>query len=89
MLDERSLGAGNNFTLDTDLGPLDLLGWVEPIGEYDAIETQCVDVPLGVRTVRVLSVDALIRIKSHINRPKDQASLAELRAIKAEGERRG
>ncbi len=34
-----------------------------------------------------MSVDDLIRIKNHINRPKDQASLAELRAIKAERER--
>lgn len=47
------------------------------------------DVPFGNGKVHVLSVDALITIKRHINRPKDQASLAELLAIKRERERPG
>src|SRR5882757_4870250 len=35
ILDARSLALGANFTFNTDLGPLDLLGWVEPHGTYD------------------------------------------------------
>ena len=31
-LDGRSLALGCNFTFNTDVGPLDLLGWVEPFG---------------------------------------------------------
>ncbi len=31
-LDAQSLALGANFTFETDLGPLDLLGWVEPLG---------------------------------------------------------
>src|SRR5215470_12861415 len=31
-LDAESLALGANFTFNTDNGPLDLLGWVEPLG---------------------------------------------------------
>src|SRR5215472_8292128 len=34
-LDAQSLALGANFTFNTDCGPLDLLGWVEPLGTYD------------------------------------------------------
>jgi len=82
--DVRTLKFGANFTFDTDLGPLDLLGWVEPIGDYERVAAESGDVPFGDGTVRVLDVEALIRIKEHIGRPKDGASLAELRAIRDE-----
>jgi hypothetical protein len=34
-LDAESLALGANFTFNTDRGPLDLLGWVEPFGTYE------------------------------------------------------
>src|SRR4051794_12383100 len=34
-LDAAALAFGNNYTLNTSLGPLDLLGWIEPLGEYE------------------------------------------------------
>lgn len=34
------------------------------------------------RTVRVIGLDDLIRIKRHLGRPKDRASLLQLEAIK-------
>ena len=37
QLDVNSLALGSNFTFNTDLGPLDLLGWVEPIGGYEQL----------------------------------------------------
>jgi len=36
LWDARTLRAGLNFTLDTDLGPIDLLGEVSGIGQYEA-----------------------------------------------------
>lgn len=33
-LDAKTLEMGSNFAFDTDVGPLDLLGWVEPLGDY-------------------------------------------------------
>src|SRR5262245_23604206 len=36
-LDAQSLSLGSNFTFNTTLGPLDLLDWVEPVGDYDRL----------------------------------------------------
>jgi hypothetical protein len=38
--DAQSLALGSSFTFDTPLGPLDLLGWVEPLGAYDDFVTR-------------------------------------------------
>lgn len=68
--------------LDTDIGRLDVLGNVEPIGEFEALET--VELPLlPERPVRVLSLDQLIAVKAHLQRPKDKIVEAELRSIRA------
>jgi hypothetical protein len=36
-LDARALAFGSNYTLNTLVGPLDLLGWVEPLGVYESL----------------------------------------------------
>lgn len=87
ILDARTLDMGSNFTFDTDLGPLDLLGWVEPIGDYHLIAAESRELPFGEGVITVLSIEALIRIKEHLMRNKDLASLDELRAIRDERKR--
>ncbi len=82
ILDARSLALGNNFTFSTEKGPFDLLGYVEPIGGYDEAAINAVEMQLGPWTVKVLSLDDLIRIKEHIQRPKDRDSLMHLLAIR-------
>jgi hypothetical protein len=68
--------------LDTDIGRLDVLGNVEPIGSFEALET--VELPLlPERSVPVLSLDQLIDVKAHLQRPKDKIVEAELRSIRA------
>jgi predicted nucleotidyltransferase len=81
-LDARSLALGSNFTFMTDLGPLDLLGWVDPIGSYDELLPRCEEMSVGEQLLRVISLDDLIAIKRHIGRAKDRAALAQLEAIK-------
>lgn len=81
-LDAQSLALGSNFTFDTIHGPLDLLGYMEPIGGYDESAVNAVEMQLGPWTVKVLSLDDLIRIKEHIQRPKDRDSLMHLLAIR-------
>ena len=81
-LDAKALALGSNFTFDTTQGPFDLLGYLEPIGDYDAAVRNAVDVTVGPWTVKVLSLDDLIRIKEHIGRPKDRDSLMHLLAIR-------
>lgn len=82
ILDDRTLALGSNFTFDTRLGPLDLLGWVEPIGDYNALSKTAELHDLDGLTVRTISLDDLIKVKVHIRRTKDKESLVQLLAIK-------
>jgi len=81
-IDAQSLALGCNFTFKTTLGDLDLLGFLEPLGDYDAVVKNAQAVAIGETTVNVISLDDLIKIKEFIRRPKDQESLFQLRAIK-------
>ena len=81
-LDAQSLALGNNFTFRTTAGDLDLLGYVAPIGDYDAIAPRATTLPLGPSQIKVMSLDDLIQVKQHVNRPKDRDSLMHLLAIK-------
>jgi predicted nucleotidyltransferase len=82
QIDAQSLALGSNFTFNTRLGPLDLLGWVEPLGDYDALVTHAEVYHFGATEVRTIALDDLIRVKEHIRRPKDRDSLFQLKAIK-------
>ena len=81
-LDAESLAAGVNFTLRTTVGDLDLIGRAEPIGGYEELLEQAETIGIGGVEFKVAGLDDLIRIKEHINRPKDRDSLMHLRAIK-------
>ena len=82
QIDEQSLALGCNFTFDTPFGDLDLFGFLEPIGDFEAISAGAESMDLGGLSVKVINLDDLIRIKEYIRRPKDQESLFQLRAIK-------
>jgi predicted nucleotidyltransferase len=82
QLDAQSLALGANFTFNTDYGPVDLLGWVEPFGTYEELFPKSETIALGDLSLRVIGLDDLIAIKQHIRRPKDQAALFQLEAIK-------
>jgi hypothetical protein len=71
-----------NLYLDTDYGPLDCLGSVAGLGEYDQVLARSVAVPFPFGEVRLLSVDALIVAKMAMGRPKDLATIRQLQAIR-------
>lgn len=81
-IDADSLALGSNFTFNTDFGPLDLLGWVEPFGTYETLAARAEAVDVAGLRLRVIALDDLIAIKRHINRPKDQAAMMQLEALK-------
>jgi len=81
ILDARALGLGNNYTFETPLGKLDLLGWVEPIGGYDELLKTAEHYPVGELNLDVISLQDLLRVKEHICRAKDSESLLQLLAI--------
>jgi hypothetical protein len=82
ILDAQALALGNNYTLRTTAGPLDLLGWVEPLGGYDELLASSETYPLGDSSVRTIGLEDLIRIKEHLGRAKDRESLLQLLAIR-------
>ena len=81
LWDAETLRRGLNFTLDTDIGPLDLLGEVAGVGGYDeartgALVTEAFSVPCAV-----LSLPKLIAAKRAAGRAKDLEALHELEAL--------
>lgn len=83
VFDERSLLAGMNFTLSTDLGSLDLIGEVPGLGLYDAVLRRAEWVTVFSRKFPVLSLDALIAAKKASERAKDLITAQELESIRA------
>ena len=81
-LTPQSCAGLKNLYLDTDYGQLDCLGQVKGVGDYDEVERQSVAVELPFGSCRVLEIDALIQSKEATDRPRDQAAIVQLRAIK-------
>ena len=86
-IDAQTLLLGENFTFSTDFGPLDLLGYLEPVGGYDELVESKETYQIEGQMISTISLDDLIRIKQHIRRQKDEESLAQLLAIKQSRER--
>jgi len=79
--DVPTIKHGLNFTLDTDFGPLDLLGEATGGGTYDALLSHTVTLDLFGGPVLCVDLPTLIRLKRAAGRPKDLLALAELEAI--------
>ena len=82
IFDESSLRSGTNFTFETSIGDIDLLGEVKGIGDYKDALTNSISYDLFGVTVRAFTLDALIVSKTAADRPKDHLVLPELIALK-------
>lgn len=81
ILDEETLRRGLNFTFDTDIGKIDILGEVQGVGLYDDCFTHSDETELFGYRLRVLSLEKLIDAKRSAGRTKDLLALPELEAI--------
>jgi predicted nucleotidyltransferase len=82
-LDAEALALGQNYTFEVDGEyPLDFLGYLEPIGTYEDLLPRVETISIAGRPTQVIGLDDLIRVKRHLNRPKDRESLLQLEAIK-------
>ena len=70
-----------NLYLETELGPLDLLGSIKGVGDFDRVKSASIEIELFGRRCRVLSIEALIQAKEAMGREKDLIAVKELRAI--------
>jgi hypothetical protein len=72
-----------NVYLQTDLGPLDILGSITGFDDIADIHRNAVKFDLFGRQIRVISREDLIKAKEALGRPKDLLVAQELRAIAA------
>lgn len=82
VFDERTLEAGMNFTLQTTLGDLDLLGELSGVGGYPQASFGATAALLHGRSCQVASLDVVIQSKRSVGRPKDMYALPELEALR-------
>jgi hypothetical protein len=85
LLDARTLAMGDHFTFVADTGSVDVLGHPTGIpGGYEELERAADEMDLGGFSVKVASLDDLIRMKRAAGRPKDLAELEILGALRDE-----
>ncbi len=82
IFDAQALLSNELLTLETTAGDVDLLASVKGIGGFDAVATFAESVAYDGFTLQVLSIDGLIIAKRAAGRPKDQAGLLELEALR-------
>jgi predicted nucleotidyltransferase len=85
--DTATIHRGLNFTLQTTLGALDLLGEVAGAGTYDTVLPEAETALLAGRQFHCVSLRRLIAMKRAAGRPKDLNVIAELEALLEEHER--
>ena len=74
--------SGLNFTLETRLGQIHLLGEVAGGGTYETLIRETVKVRVFGMSCRCLTLDALIRVKRAAGRFKDGEAIAKLEALR-------
>jgi predicted nucleotidyltransferase len=84
LFDARTVKNGLNFTLETDLGWMDLLGEVTGGGAYEQLLPHSNRMVVFGMPIMVLELDTLIHVKRAAGRPKDFEAIAELEAIREE-----
>ncbi len=81
-LTKQTCGQFKNLYLDTNIGQLDCLSFIDGIGDYQQVKLSSKVVEVENIQIRVLSVDALIESKKAMNRPRDKEAILQLEAIK-------
>jgi hypothetical protein len=80
--DARTLRGMQVLTLDTRLGPLDVLMRPDGSPPYSRLRGRARRMDVGTASVLVASIDDLVEMKRASGRKKDQADVEELQAIR-------
>ena len=78
----EKLEGTNNIYLETDMGVLDILSDLSPVGSFERIKASAVTVSLFGYPCKVIALEDLIRIKETMSRPKDKETLLHLQEIR-------
>ncbi|MHC4741786.1 MAG: nucleotidyltransferase [Planctomycetota bacterium] len=71
-----------NLYLDTDIGQLDSISFVDGVGDYRDAKDASIVVEVGGIQLRVINIDALIKAKKAMNRPRDKEAVLQLETLK-------
>ena len=71
-----------NLHLSTDYGQLDCLSSVMGIGDFAEVKRDSIELELEAGPCRVLSLEALIKAKEAMDRPRDREAVLQLKAIR-------
>jgi hypothetical protein len=81
-LTEKTCQQLKNLYLDTDIGQLDCLSFIDGIGNYQKVKQVSELVQVQDIQLRVMRLDALIKAKKQMKRPHDRQAILQLEAIK-------
>jgi len=84
--DADTISKGLNFTLDTDLGPLDFLGEVASGIRFEQLLPDAIQLKVFGVSCLCLGLKRLIQIKLLAGRRKDLEAVAELEVLLEESE---
>ena len=73
--------AGDHLLLETNAGPLDVLGFIGKGKRYEDFRTSAPTLLIGALSVRVLALATLIEEKKALGRAKDRAVIALLESV--------
>jgi hypothetical protein len=79
--DQVTLHNSTLFTLQTDIGDIDLLGEVAGLGTFEDVKNGTVEVEAYERRFLTIDLRSLIKAKRAAGRPRDLQSLPELEAL--------
>ena len=82
--DRRTVDFGLNFTLDTSIGYIDLVGEIAGGGTFDELLSHAIRIDVFGVSCLCLDLETLIRTKRAAGRPKDYEAIAELEVIREE-----
>jgi predicted nucleotidyltransferase len=81
-LTAKSASQFSNLYLDTDLGRLDCLSAIEGLGDFAQVKQASELFEGEGMRLHVLTLDALIKTKQALNRPRDREALRQLQALR-------
>lgn len=84
QLDAKTLKRGNTFTFNTTVGPLDCVGTPAGTAGFEDLDAEATDEDLDGFSVRVASIEDLMRMKRATGRAKDLIALEWLGALRDE-----
>jgi predicted nucleotidyltransferase len=82
--DRRTMEFGINFTLDTSLGLIDILGEITGGGRFDDLLPHTLRLEVFGVSCLCIDLETLIRVKRAAGRPKDFEAIAELETLREE-----